>query len=84
MSNFVKTLTFPSTISATVSAGVAYCYLSRFTNLFRQDRLTHIHILSEPSFGITTMGVHHSVGMVTEALIPCSYSSSNSAFGLSL
>ena len=41
-------------------------YLSRFTNLFRQERSTHIRILSVPFLGVTVMGA------VTDAMIPCS------------
>ena len=58
-------------------------YLSRFTNLFRRERSTHILILSVPFLGVITMGAHHSVGSVTGAMTPCSCNRSNSAFSLS-
>ena len=79
-SNFVKILVFSSAMSAKASAD---WYLSRFTNLFRRERSTHIRILSVPFLGVTTMGAHHSVGTVTGVMTPCSCCRSNSAFSLS-
>ena len=58
-------------------------YLSRFTNLFRRERSTHILIFSVPFLGVTTIGAHHSVGSVMGAITPCSCNRSNSAFSLS-
>ena len=42
--SLVKILAFSAAMSATASAGVADWYLSRFTNLFRRERSTHIRL----------------------------------------
>ena len=49
-------------ISATASAGVMEGYCLCRINLFSLERSTHIRILSE-FFGVTMIGVHHSVGV---------------------
>ena len=82
-SNFVNILALSAAMSATASAGVADWYLSRFTYLFKRERLTHILILSVPFLGAITMGAHQSVGSVTGAMTPCSCNRSSSTFSLS-
>ena len=58
-------------------------YLSRFTNLLRWERSTHILIFSVPFLGVTTIGAHQSVGSVTGAMMFCSCIRSSSALSLS-
>lgn len=59
---FVKIFALSSAMSATAWAGVDDWYLSRLTYLLSRDRSTHFRMLSA---GVTTIGVHHSVGSVT-------------------
>ena len=51
----MKYLALACAMSVTASAGVVEGYLSRRTNLFNLDRSTHIRILSEFFFGVTTI-----------------------------
>ena len=68
--SLAKTFALSAAMSATARAGVYDWYLSRLTYLFNQDRSMHIWMSSVSFFGVTTIGVHHSVGLVTRAMMP--------------
>ena len=81
----VKNLVLLAAMSATASAGEHDLYCSHLTKQFKFkcDKCTHILIDSVFFFGVTTIGLHQSVGSVTGVIMYCCCRESSSAANLS-